>query len=231
MKHTGLFWWIDRWRKSSAYMNMTLEEQGAYRNLLDEAHLRGGPLPNDERILAKACGDATVWLRVRAVVMARFYLLSDGWHNETMDEVYARTMALSRERSEAGRLGGIKSGEARREAKVQATSEANTPSKTPSQTNSPDPDPDPDPMKEQKIKAVPAALPPAQPVENSAKNIRIITKLAHEVLRGHNGDKPSGADLCEEIKTLCATRHIAYNATIVRKALDSAEVQRRENRA
>jgi uncharacterized protein YdaU (DUF1376 family) len=83
----ALWWWIDRWRKSSAYMDMTLEQQGAYRNLLDEAQLRGGPLPNDERILAKACGDATAWRRLREPVMARFILTADGWRNKTLDEV------------------------------------------------------------------------------------------------------------------------------------------------
>src|SRR5262245_56663056 len=68
-------------------MEMTLEEQGAYRNLLDEAQLRGGPLPNDERILAKACGDAFAWSRVKDAVMARFVLRADGWHNDTLDSV------------------------------------------------------------------------------------------------------------------------------------------------
>jgi uncharacterized protein YdaU (DUF1376 family) len=87
MRMTGLWWWIDRWRKSTAFMDMTLEEQGAYRNLLDEAALRGGRLPNDDRILAKACGDAFAWKRVRSAVMPRFTLAEDGWHNETLDEV------------------------------------------------------------------------------------------------------------------------------------------------
>jgi len=82
-----MWWWIDRWRKSSAYMNMTLEEQGAYRNLLDEAQLRGGALPTDERVLAKACGDALAWDRLRARVMAHFVLAPDGWHNVTLDSV------------------------------------------------------------------------------------------------------------------------------------------------
>jgi uncharacterized protein YdaU (DUF1376 family) len=68
-------------------MDMTLEEQGAYRNLLDEAHLRGGPLPNDPRILAKACGDALAWPRVQIAVMARFDLRDDGWHNDTLDKI------------------------------------------------------------------------------------------------------------------------------------------------
>lgn len=72
-------------------MDMTLEQQGAYRNLLDEAHLRGGALPDDDRILAKACGDARAWRRLRPVVMARFQLRADGWHNETLDAVLAET--------------------------------------------------------------------------------------------------------------------------------------------
>lgn len=92
MQLMALWWWIDRWRKSSAYMDMTLEEQGAYRNLLDEAHLRGGVLPTDERILAKACGDALAWKRVRPAVMARFVLADDGWHNVTLDSILKESM-------------------------------------------------------------------------------------------------------------------------------------------
>lgn len=87
MRLTALWWWIDRWRKSTAYTDMTLEEQGAYRNLLDDAALRGGPLPNDEGVLAKACGDPRRWRRVRAKVMKHFTLAADGWRNETLDEV------------------------------------------------------------------------------------------------------------------------------------------------
>jgi uncharacterized protein YdaU (DUF1376 family) len=87
MRRTALWWWIDRWRKSSAFMDMTLEEQGAYRNLLDEAALRGGPLPNDERILAKACGDATRWPKLKKVLLARFEKTPEGLRNTTLDEV------------------------------------------------------------------------------------------------------------------------------------------------
>ena len=87
MRFTALWWWIDRWRKSTAYADMTLEEQGAYRNLLDEATLRGGPLPDDERILAKASGDAMRWLEVRPAVMKRFRKTAEGWRNDTLDKV------------------------------------------------------------------------------------------------------------------------------------------------
>lgn len=83
----ALWWWIDRWRKSTAFTEMTLAQQGAYRNLLDEATLRGGALPNDERTLSKASGDMRAWPKLRGVVMARFQLQEDGWHNETLDSV------------------------------------------------------------------------------------------------------------------------------------------------
>jgi uncharacterized protein YdaU (DUF1376 family) len=83
----ALWWWIDRWRKSTAFTEMTLAQQGAYRNLLDEATLRGGALPDDERTLSKASGDMRAWPKLRDVVMARFELREDGWHNETLDSV------------------------------------------------------------------------------------------------------------------------------------------------
>jgi uncharacterized protein YdaU (DUF1376 family) len=83
----GLWWWIDRWRTSTAYRAMTLEEQGAYRNLLDEAYLGGGLLPNNERILAQACGDATRWPAVRDRVLGKFTLTPEGWRNDTLDTV------------------------------------------------------------------------------------------------------------------------------------------------
>jgi uncharacterized protein YdaU (DUF1376 family) len=92
MKLHGLLWWIDRWRKSTAYTDMTLEEQGAYRNLLDEAWLRGGPLPLDERALAKASGDATRWTKLRGAVLKRFKKTDEGWRNETLDQVLDQSM-------------------------------------------------------------------------------------------------------------------------------------------
>ncbi len=84
---TGFWWWIDRWRQSQAYMDMTLEQQGAYRNLLDEGKLRGGPLPDNEDVLAKACGDPRRWKQIRGAIMSHFTLQADGWHNATLDEV------------------------------------------------------------------------------------------------------------------------------------------------
>ena len=91
MRVRALYWWIDRWRRSTAFMDMSLEEQGAYRNLLDEAALRGGALPLDERTIAKASGDAIRWPKLKATVMKRFTKQADGWHNETLDKVLRET--------------------------------------------------------------------------------------------------------------------------------------------
>jgi uncharacterized protein YdaU (DUF1376 family) len=95
MKFRALYWWLDRWKNSTAYSDMTLEQQGAYRNLLDEAARRGGALPADERVLALACGDPLAWPRVRDVVMRRFVRQADGWHNETLDHVLSVTATRS----------------------------------------------------------------------------------------------------------------------------------------
>jgi len=84
-------WWIDRWRKSTAYTDMTAEEQGVYRNLLDECWLRGGVIPDDERILAKIGGDPAAWPRVRRQVLSRFHAVDGGLSNETATAVIAQT--------------------------------------------------------------------------------------------------------------------------------------------
>ncbi len=174
MRLTALWWWIDRWRKSSAYMDMTLEEQGAYRNLLDEAHLRGGPLPNDDRILAKACGDAIAWPRIRAVVLARFAIESDGcWHNATLDSVYARSSEISEARSKAGKNGNEKrwNGVATPIAKGIAKAVANTIAPSPS------PSPDPDPLSVSGKERKPVVV---SSTENDLVTARVLEKYRKE---------------------------------------------------
>ncbi len=90
MTRNGFVWWIDRWRKSTAYIDLTLEQQGAYRNLLDEAWLRGGAIPNDPRVLARASGDEKRWAKVRAKVLAKFHLVGNEYRHETVDDLITR---------------------------------------------------------------------------------------------------------------------------------------------
>lgn len=139
MRMNALWWWIDRWRKSSAYMDMTLEQQGAYRNLLDEATLRGGFLPNDERILAKACGDALAWAAIRTVVMARFELGADGWRNKTLDDVLAESQKRSEKQRRYRNGQGNGSGNGISNAPSFGNGVGNEPG---NETRPPDPDPD-----------------------------------------------------------------------------------------
>lgn len=94
-KFRGYLWWVDRWRRSTAHIDMTLEEQGAYRNLLDEAAQRGGAIPNDEEALAKACGDPRAWRRVREKVLRKFYRCEEGLRNETLDGVLEKSRRQS----------------------------------------------------------------------------------------------------------------------------------------
>ena len=83
----GMLWWIDRWRGSSAFTELTIEEQGAYRNLLDEAWLRGGGIPDDPLLLARASGDPIRWRFLRKKVMKFFELDAHTWRNSTLSEV------------------------------------------------------------------------------------------------------------------------------------------------
>jgi uncharacterized protein YdaU (DUF1376 family) len=82
---------------------MTLAEQGAYRNLLDELWLRGTRLPLDDRILAKISGDALEWPKVRSAVMARFYKDEDGYGHETHDAVQSQSLEFQESQREKGR--------------------------------------------------------------------------------------------------------------------------------
>lgn len=101
------WWWLDRWRKSTARTDMTLAERGAYRELLDECWLRpDGILPNDDRVLARiALCTPEEWAEVKPAVMSRFTEVPGGVTNETAQEVIRRSRDLSRRRSDAGKKG------------------------------------------------------------------------------------------------------------------------------
>jgi len=94
-KMVALYWWIDRWRKSTAYTDMTIEEQGAYRNLLDEAWLRGGTLPKDMHILSKACGDPRRWPAVKRAVLRHFRTVKGTLVNDTLVEIHRQSQRRS----------------------------------------------------------------------------------------------------------------------------------------
>jgi len=84
----GAFWWIDRWRQSRAFTDMTAEEQGLYRNLCDELWLREDHvIPDDRRILARVSGDPEAWGRCSEKVLRWMRRVPNGWTNETALQV------------------------------------------------------------------------------------------------------------------------------------------------
>ncbi len=222
MRLNALWWWIDRWRKSTAYTDMSLEEQAAYRNLLDEAQLRGGPLPNNERILAKACGDATAWPHVRTAVMARFTLTPDGWRNATLDEVI---------RQSHRRIENQRNYRLRRDNKLNNAADNAADNKWDNKPDSPDPDPDldldPDPQdQEQSPRKARRPVENRKAVENP--KLPVLIRLVHAVL----DDRPELAtlgqlaELAAETKQRAAHARLAYDALSMATAIDQALAQR-----
>ncbi len=117
----AVFWWIDRWRQSTAFTDMTAEEQGLYRNLCDELWLREDHLiPDDPRILSRVSGDPEAWARCGNKVLKWMQLVDGGWTNKTALEVIGQSERRAekqrryRERNaggnEQGNAGGNKPG-------------------------------------------------------------------------------------------------------------------------
>jgi uncharacterized protein YdaU (DUF1376 family) len=100
------WWWIDRWRKSTAYTDFTPEQRGMYRDLLDEVWLREDHvIPDDDRILGLIVGDPEAWKRQRKSILRHFRRVEGGWTNDTALEVIGKSLQLSEKRSAAGKKG------------------------------------------------------------------------------------------------------------------------------
>lgn len=80
------FWWIDRWRASTAYTDMTVEQQGLYRNLLDEVWMREDHVV-PEASLGKASGDPIAWEKHGPFILRWMKKVRGGYTNETALEV------------------------------------------------------------------------------------------------------------------------------------------------
>lgn len=212
MGFNALWWWIDRWRKSTAYTDMTLEEQAAYRNLLDEATLRGGLVPLDERILAKACGDALAWPRVRGAVLARFERTVEGYRHATLDEVLKETARRARNQA---------NWRARRKGTDNARDNApdNAAGLNPGlKPDSPDPDPD---LDLEDLKSTAAARRLAQVTEGTfGLYVRIAREAIALSLAQDGTDRLD--NVLELFKTLCAQRLLAYDGELAVRAVSAA---------
>ena len=229
------WFWTDRWMGSSAFL-LPLEARGLYREMLTQAWRRGAELPADEAAIKRACGVTDdEWDRSWPLVQ-RYFKQNEAKgviYNETQVEIYRETMLLKAARSKAGRRGGLTAQSLKRQAKLEANAQAtpeakiNPPSLSLSPSLSPSPSPNLDTnirvmrensvltTSEQKAAATPPLL-----------NIKILTKIAHEVLK--KTDTPREfSSVKEDIKQLCAQRQIAFTAESVGAAVESAWASRR----
>jgi uncharacterized protein YdaU (DUF1376 family) len=86
------WWWIDRWRQSAAYRDLTPEQKGMYRDLLDEVWLRDDHvIPDDDRVLGLIVGDPDRWRVLRDSILCRFTRAGAGWTHDTALEVIAQS--------------------------------------------------------------------------------------------------------------------------------------------
>ena len=88
--------------------DLSLEEDGAYRRLIDEYMITRQPLPNDDAVLARIVGlPKTEWTRLAVKVRRYFKPKNDKlWHKRCEAELRAQNARHNR-RSKIARKGGL----------------------------------------------------------------------------------------------------------------------------
>ncbi len=197
-------------------MAMSASARGCYIVLLCHCWLSGSITSNVQELRRLSLYDGHDWPRTWGQLEKAFVPRHGALVNPRIERERQKQATFREMKARAGQAGG-KQKASRRLA--QTLAKASPPSSSSSSSSS-------YPRNNKltsKRKAVPSAQTPSASKSEKAKNVKIITKIAHEVLN-QNGRK-ADADAMEAIKTLCAQRHIDYNAEVVRKALDSAEAQ------
>lgn len=140
-------WYASDWLGSNKRAMMTLEQQGAYMNLLCRQWTdKTCSLPDDDEALAALSGMGEGWLKGGSRVVRDSFP-----PHPTLDGriANARLLSLRQERDEwieKSRLGGIKSGQSRRLRKAKGTTKGGSttvPTKCQPNANSPSPSPSP----------------------------------------------------------------------------------------
>lgn len=121
---------------------MTLEQQGAYRNLLDELWLRDGFLVDDEDSLASASKAGRRWPFLAPVVLAQFTKVEDGYrhavHDKVAKESKRRARKQARYRASRADRGGNVTGNVRRSLSLQQNSGSGRASTDPNEETGPE---------------------------------------------------------------------------------------------
>lgn len=225
---------------SERQIGMSAAESGIYMRLICHCWL-STTLPNSPRVLAKMAGVSdeefsSCWHAVQEC----FYVNPHGrLQHARLDKERDKQDAFRAMQSEKGQKGAEKRWQ--RPSSGDAT--ANTEGMPGDSSSSSSPISDlllrssspisnlQSPKKEQKK----STAPPAHPAGNGngnghgrkpKDNLSVITKLVHTVLADLNQPQDF-ASLKADVKTQCAQKHIAYDADVVGRALESALAQRR----
>lgn len=101
-------------------VGLTLEEKGAYSLILDLMYVRGGPVPDEPRYIAGVCNcSVRKWnaIRQRLLDLGKVTVVDGNLTNHRAEEEIEIAGKISREASENGAKGGIKSAEIRANVK------------------------------------------------------------------------------------------------------------------
>ena len=111
--------WHKRYHSDAltGFMSLSLEERGAYQTILDMIYDRGGPIVNNDRLLAGYMGvSLRKWASIRDALSAKGKIAIEGGHiaNERAIFEIEKAAKTSRKHAENGSKGGHKSGEVRK---------------------------------------------------------------------------------------------------------------------
>ena len=114
--------WHKRYHSDAltGYMELSLEERGAYTTILDMLYDRGDPLVDNERLIAGYLGVSLRRYRVireSLIEHGKIYITDDGKiSNRRFDKEIIKTAKTSRKRAENGANGGYKKAENQKKA-------------------------------------------------------------------------------------------------------------------
>ncbi len=192
---------------------MTMAQRGVYITLLSHCWLEGS-LPDDPRRLARMVGlSGSEFAKVWPSLMSCFTAKGDALVHKRLDMERKKQddyRALQRAK-------GLASAASRLQPEGNRGSTDDQPESNSSISCLPS-------SSEENIKA--AAPPRSVLVENPAANVKVVTRLAHEIIQ--DADKTTAfPDLKDLLKAACSQHRIAYDAEVAGKALESALAQRR----
>lgn len=113
--------WHKRYHSDAltGFMSLTLEERGAYQTILDLIYDRGGPIVDNDRLLAGYMGvSLRKWMALRDTLIGKGKIAIEDGHISNARAIFEleKSSKTSRKLAENGSKGGCKSGETRKKS-------------------------------------------------------------------------------------------------------------------